>query len=161
MTSQQFRKHNPWRSQKSWGSSNLFYYSSFRPRCQWVIRPTGERLDPKYVKTFKENRVTVMVWACFAGEKLGSSIVCENEGIRAKECEDILYDGLFSLIYDLLEPSEDPGTIQVATEDIYILMQDNASCHRSNEVLQFLEKHSASAPQIHPFLHGDFWFYKT
>jgi len=44
----------------------------FNPRRQWVIRPPGERLNPKYVKkTFKSAQVKVMVWACFTGERLG------------------------------------------------------------------------------------------
>lgn len=109
------------------------------PRRQWVIRPKGERLNPRYVKkTFKSAHVKVMVWACFTGERLGPLIVCDEGGIGAEEYEDILYDGLFSLIDDLLEPPEDPGTIQVADENTYLFMQDNAPCHKATEVLKFL-----------------------
>ena len=115
---------------------------SVNPRRQWVIRPKGERLNPKYVKkTFKGENVTVMVWACFTGERLGPLIVCDEGGIGADEYEDTLYDGLFSLIDDLLEPPEDPGTIQVATEHTYLFMQDNAPCHKATEVLNFLQEH--------------------
>jgi hypothetical protein len=39
---------------------------------------------------------------------------------------NILYDGLFSLIDDLLEPPEDPGTIHVVDETTFLFMQDNA-----------------------------------
>ena len=50
-------------------------------RRQWVIRPLGERLNPKYVKrTFKSARVKVMVWACFTDERLGPLIVCDRGG---------------------------------------------------------------------------------
>ena len=70
-----------------------------------------------------------MVWACFTGERLGPLIVCDDGGIGADEYEDILYDGLFSLIDDLLEPPEDPGTIQVVDQNTFLLMQDNAPCH--------------------------------
>jgi hypothetical protein len=109
------------------------------PRRQWVIRPKGERLNPKYVnKTFKGEQVKVMVWACFTGERLGPLIVCDEGGIGGDEYEDILYDGLFSLIDDLLKAPEDSETIQVADENTYIFMQDNAPCHKSTEVLEFL-----------------------
>ena len=111
------------------------------PRRQWVIRPKGERLNPKYVKkTFKGECVTIMIWACFTGDRLGPLIVCDEGGIGAAEYEDILYDGLFSLIDDLLEPPEDPDTIQVATQNTYLFMQDNASCHKSTDVLEFLRE---------------------
>src|SRR5579859_4882453 len=109
------------------------------PRQQWVIRPKGERLNPKYVnKTFKGERVNIMVCACFTGDRLGPLIVCDQRGIGADEYEDIIYDGLFSLIDDLLEPPEDPRTIQVVSTNTYIFMQDNAPCHKSTEVLEFL-----------------------
>src|SRR5579859_2433275 len=78
------------------------------PRRQWVIRSPGERLNQQYVRTFKSAQVKVMVWACFTGERLGPLIVCD-EG--ADEYEDIIYDGLFSRIDDLLEPPDDPETI--------------------------------------------------
>jgi DDE superfamily endonuclease/Transposase len=111
------------------------------PRRQWVIRPKNERLNPKYVnKTFKGEHVNVMVWACFTGDRLGPLIVCDQGGIGADEYEDIIYDGLFSLIDDLLEPPEDPRTIQIASRNTYIFMQDNAPCHKSTDVLEFLRE---------------------
>ena len=45
------------------------------------------------------------------------------------------------MIDDLLESPKEPGTIQVATEDTYLFMQDNASCHKAVEVLEFLAEH--------------------
>jgi hypothetical protein len=109
------------------------------PRRQWVIRPPNERLNRKYVKkTFKSAQVKVMVWACFTGERLGPLIVCEEGGIGADEYEEILYDGLFSLIDDILEPPEEPETIQVADTNTFMFMQDNAPCHKAHEVMEFL-----------------------
>ena len=109
------------------------------PRRQWVIRPPGERLNRKYVKkTFKSAQVKIMVWACFTGERLGPLIICDEGGIGADEYEDILYDGLFSLIDDLLEPPEDPETIQVADENTFLFMHDNAPCHKAECILEFL-----------------------
>jgi hypothetical protein len=37
-----------------------------------------------------------------------------------------------------LEPPEDPGTIHVANENTFLFMQDNAPCHKAQEVLDFL-----------------------
>jgi len=109
------------------------------PRRQWVIHPPGERLNPRYVKkTFKSAQVKVMVWACFTGERLGPLIVCDEGGISADKYEDIIYDGLFSLIDDLLEPPDDPETIQITDENTFLFMQDNAPCHKSTCVLEFL-----------------------
>jgi hypothetical protein len=111
------------------------------PCRQWVIRLPGERLNRKYVKkTFKSVQVKAMVWACFTGERLGPLIVCDDRGIGADEYEDILYDGLFSLIDDLLEPPDDPGTIQVADQNTFLFMQDNAPCHKAIPVLEFLQE---------------------
>lgn len=58
-------------------------------------------------------------------------------GISADEYQEICYDGLFSLIDDLLESPEDHETIRVATDDTYIFMQDNAPRHKAEEVLDF------------------------
>jgi hypothetical protein len=112
------------------------------PRRQWVIRPPGERLNPKYVKkSFKGEHIRVMVWACFTGNRVGPLIVCDEGGIGANEYEDILYDGLFSLIDDILELPDEGETIQVADENTLIFMQDNATCHKAHEVLDFLAQH--------------------
>ena len=59
------------------------------PRRQWVIRPPGEKLNPKYVKkTFKDARVKVMIQACFTGDRLGP--LSDEGGIGADEYEDIM-----------------------------------------------------------------------
>jgi len=111
------------------------------PRRQFVIRPAAEKYNPKYVKkTFKSAQVKVMVWACFTGDRLGPLIVCDEGGIGADEYEDIIYDGLFSLIEDILEPPEEPETIRIADETTFLFMQDNAPCHKSTCILEFLAK---------------------
>jgi hypothetical protein len=110
------------------------------PRRQWVIRPPGKRLNRKYVKkTFKDAQVKVMVWACFTGDRLGPLVVCDEGGVGADEYEDILYDGLFSLIDDILQLPES-DTIQVADENTFLFMQDNARCHKAECILEFLRE---------------------
>ena len=85
-----------------------------------------------------------MVWACFTGERLDPLIVCDNGDIGADEYEDLIYDGLFSLIDDLLEPSDDPETICIANENTFLFMQDNVPCHKADPVLEFLHKNHVS-----------------
>ena len=91
-----------------------------------------------------------MIWGCFTGECLGSLIICDEEGVGANEYEDILYDGLFSLIDDLLEPPDDPETIQVADGNTLLFMQDNAACHKAIEVLEFLAEHNVPVMEWPP-----------
>jgi len=98
-----------------------------------------------------------MVWAYFTTEKLRPLIICDEGGIGANEYEDIIYDGLFSLIDDLLTPLEDPETIRVANENTFLFMQDNAKCHKVQEVLDFLEENQvpimkwpAQSPNLNP-----------
>ena len=65
-------------------------------------------------------------------------IVCNEGEIEADEYEDIIYDGLFSLIDDILEPSDDPETIQIRNAKTFLFMQNNTPCHKSTCVLEFL-----------------------
>ena len=70
-------------------------------------------------------------------------IVCDDEGIGADAYEDILYDRLFSLIDDILELPDDE-TIQVADENTFLFMHDNAPCHKAKAVLHFLAQYHVS-----------------
>jgi len=75
---------------------------------------------------------------CLCSDGLGPLTVCDHRGIGVNQYEDIIYDDLFSLIDGLLKLPEDPETIQVASKNSYIFMQDNTSCYKSIEVLEFL-----------------------
>src|SRR5436305_5509405 len=81
-----------------------------------------------------------MVWGCFTDERLGPLIVYDDGGIRADEYEDILYNGLFSLIDDLLEISEDKEEVQIADENIFLFMQDNVPYYKATAILEFLQE---------------------
>ena len=116
-----------------------------------MIHPPNERLNWKYVKkTFKSAQVKVIVWSCFTGERLSPLIVCEERGIGADEYEEILYDGLFSLIDNILELPEEPETIQVADLNTFLFMQDNALCHKAHEVMEFLAENYVPIMKSHP-----------
>ena len=67
-------------------------------------------------------------------------IVCKEGDIGMNKYEDILYDGLFSLIDDLLQLLEDPETIRIANKNAFLFMQDNAPCYKSTITLKFLGK---------------------
>ena len=43
-----------------------------------------------------------MIWACFAGEKLGPILTFEQQGIGSNVYQEVLYDGLLSMVDDLL-----------------------------------------------------------
>jgi len=53
----------------------------------------------------------VIVQAYSTDERLDPMIVCKERRIGMNKYEDILYDGLFSLIDDLLQLLEDPEII--------------------------------------------------
>ena len=55
------------------------------------------------------------------------------------EYEDILYDELFSLIDNILQSLEF-NSIQIADENIFLFMQDNARCHKTECILEFLQE---------------------
>jgi len=106
-----------------------------------VIRPAGKGLQDRYLlPSFKSNQVTIMVWACFRGERIGPILTLNKGGIGAVEYMDILSEGLMPMIDDLLEQPTDQDTIRVADENILIFMQDNAPCHRDHRVSKFLQE---------------------
>jgi hypothetical protein len=49
-------------------------------------------------------------------------VICDEKRIGAVEYEDILYDDLFSLIDNLLEPLENPNMIHIADENTFIFI---------------------------------------
>jgi len=63
-----------------------------------------------------------MIWMCFINERLRLLIVYNDEEIEMNEYEDIIYNDLFSLINNLLEPPKDFKAIQVADEHMYLFM---------------------------------------
>ena len=50
----------------------------------------------------------------------------------------------------MLEPPEEPGTIQVADENTLVFMQDNAPCHKATSILEFLEENNVPVMQWPP-----------
>ena len=108
-----------------------------------VIRPIGKGLQKPYVQpTFKSNQVTIMVWAWFCADRIGPILTLARGGIGAVEYMKILYDGLLSMIDDLLGEPVDPDTIRVANENSLLFMHDNAPCYKDHRVGDLLQKHS-------------------
>ena len=63
-----------------------------------------------------------MAWGCFTGDRLVSLIACNKRSIGVDEYEDIIYNGLFSLVDDLLKPPEQPKIFQIADEITFLFM---------------------------------------
>lgn len=127
-------------------------------RQQRCIRKKGEAYKERNcLPTFKTGHVTIMVWACFTGDRLGPLIICEEGGVDGDAYSEILFDGLLSLVDDLLEVPEDATTIKVATENTFLFMHDNATCHKTEDVKELLEeahipvmKWPAQSPDLNP-----------
>ena len=121
------------------------------PQRRRVIREAGSALQNRYLlPTFRSGRVTIMIWACFSGERLGPLMALEQGGIGAEEYIEVLCDGLFSMVDDLMEPPEEPGTIRVADGNILLFMHDNATCHTAKEVTDLLHDYAIPVMQRPP-----------
>ena len=71
----------------------------------------------------------------FYCERLDPLMVCDERGTEGDEYEDLIYDGVFSLVDDLLKLSDDPETICIT---------DNAPGHKANYVLKFLHENQGT-----------------
>ena len=113
------------------------------PRRHRVIRSIGKGLQERYLRpSFKSNQVTIIVWACFCGDKIGPILPLHQGGIGAVEYMEILSGGLMSIIDDLLGHLADQDTIRVVDENSLLFMHDNAPCHRDRPVSKLLHKYS-------------------
>jgi|SRR5579859_3196677 len=70
---------------------------------------------------------------------------------------DILYDGLLSIVDDLLILPEDMDTITVADENSFLFMHDNVPCHKTKEITDLLVENNipvmkwpAQSPDLNP-----------
>ena len=107
--------------------------------------------------TVKSGKVSTMVWACFSGEQMGPLIVCDAGNVNADRYLEILEDGVVSFINEILQPHEGSDTIEVAADDAFLFMHDNAPCHTATKVTQFLKrkripvmKWPAQSPDLNP-----------
>jgi transposase len=129
----------------------------FDPRQMLVFRRPGEELLSECLRpSFKSKRVNIMVWGCFAWDRLGPLIVCESGGIGGDEYFEILSDGLLSFVDDLFGPNMEDTIIIRQPNDI-VFMHDGAPCHRSPAVAELLAeegitvmKWPAQSPDLNP-----------
>ena len=63
-----------------------------------------------------------MAWECFTGDRLGPLIACDERSIGVDEYEDIIYNGVFSLVDNLLKLLEQPKIFQIADEITFLFM---------------------------------------
>jgi len=122
------------------------------------MRRKGEELDSKNIyRIYKTVRVTMMVWACFTGERIGPLMIFDEGGVGGDEYLEVLLDGLLSFVDDLGKSTETLETISVQAESPFIFMQDNARCHKVKEVLDLLKEEGisvmvwpAQSPNLNP-----------
>jgi hypothetical protein len=93
-----------------------------------------------YDDIVKSGKISIMIWVCFSGAKVGPLIVYNIGNINADRYIEILENGAITFIDELLNTSEDPETIQVATSDAYLFIHDNISCHTAIKVKNYLKQ---------------------
>ena len=81
-----------------------------------------------------------MIWACFSSTRLGPVLTFEQGGISSDEYMDILYEGLVSIVDNLLAVPEGAETVEVADESTFLFMHDNAPCHKTQDVADLLRE---------------------
>ena len=126
-----------------------------RQRC---IRKKGEAYkEQNCLPTVRSGHVTLMVWACFTGDRLGPLIVCEEGNVDREVYAELLFDGLLSLVDDLLAVPNDATMIEVTTENTLLFMHDNAPCHKPDDIKELLKeahipvmKWPAQSPDLNP-----------
>ena len=106
--------------------------------------------------SFKSQRVNIMVWGCFAWNRLDPLIICESRGIGSEEYIEILSKRLLSFVNDLLG-SEEETVVHVRQLSDITFMQDDAPCHRNAEMTSFLAEEEikvmswpAQSPDLNP-----------
>ena len=128
---------------------------SRRRRC---IRKRGHAFKARHCDgTVKSGRISVMVWACFSGMKVGPLIVCESGNVNTDRYIEILENGAVSYIGSLSNPSSGSDTTTTLNNDTVLFMHDNAPCHTARKVTQYLKtkripimKWPAQSPDLNP-----------
>jgi transposase len=132
-------------------------------RVTWVYRRSDEKWKNECLTpVFKGNRTSIMVWGCFAGNKLGPLLTFHKGGINAADYIATLQEGLLPFIEELNYVNGGPNEeeIQVATMGEYIFMQDNAPIHKAMATKNFFHQHHlavmdwpANSPDLNPIEH--------
>lgn len=155
------QKHKDWMSEQwkkvIWSDETLLQVGHSSKRI-WITRRKGEELDSKNIyPTYKTVRATMMVWACFTGERIGPLMIFDEGGVGGDEYLEVLLDELLSFVDDLGKSTETLETISVQVESPFIFMQDNARCHKVKEVLDLLKEEGipvmvwpAQSPDLNP-----------
>ena len=115
------------------------------------------RLYKYLASSFKSGRITIMIWGCFSGTRIGPLLTFEQGGIGSDEYMDILYDRLLSMVDDLLQLPEGMDMVEVADENTLLFMHDNAPCHKTEDIHDLLQENNipvmtwpANSPNLNP-----------
>ena len=112
-----------------------------KSRRRHCIRKKGHAYKARHCDgTVKSEKVTMMVWTCFSGAKVGPLIVCEAGSVNADRYLEILEHGLITFVNDLFTLQSESDTITVVTNDSFLFMHDNAPCHTAVKVKQYMKR---------------------
>ena len=121
------KKHAKWTIQQ-WQQVIFFDESTvqqFITRKRYVRKPTGKRFDERYTTQTMKHPPSVMIWGeMFVNGTAGLSFLPPGTTMNGQKYVDLLKDKL---------------ELYVAIHKCKIFMQDNAPCHRSKIVTQFLK----------------------
>ena len=114
------------------------------PHRQWVIRPKGQALEKRYLMPgLKSGHVSIMVWACFSGKRIGPILVLEQRGIGADEYERIVCDRVLPMADNLPTPPElSSDTICIANKSDLLFMHDNGPYRKTPNAIKLLEENN-------------------
>lgn len=135
------RKHQNW-TLKDWmnvvWSDEASVQVGTDSQLTWVFRNTEERYHPDCLKpSFKSNRQSIMVWACFHGSNASKLQCFEKGSIDAKIYQKVLSEHLFDMIEDedgILETQLQPSRL--------IFQQDNAPIHKAASTMRLFEAYN-------------------
>ena len=128
------------------------------PQRQRILCKNGTALyEANLAPSFKSKCISIMIWSCFSGSRLGPVLTFEQGGIESNEYMDILYDRLLSMVDDLLQLPEGMDMVEVADENTLLFMHDNAPCHKTEDIHDLLQENNipvmtwpANSPNLNP-----------
>ena len=98
------------------------------------VSEKGSGFKAKYYDgTMKSRKISIIVWAYFSSEKVGSLIVCDTGSMNMDQYLEILEDRVISFINELLQPDKGSDTIEVTANNVFLFMHDNAPCHTTTK----------------------------
>ena len=78
--------------------------------------------------SFESQRVNIMIWDCFAWNRLDSLIICESGGIGSEEYIDVLSERLLSFVNDIVGSEEGTAVGLIQLSDVAFVHDGSSEC---------------------------------